>query len=247
MIRRAFVFSALSGTLLLAIAASAAAQDFQKSYKLGAGSQIRLGTVSGDVIVTAYDGDAVIVKATKEGRDRDQVEIEDRSTGNNIDIGVRYPKQCNCDASVKIEAQVPRSTSFRFDHISSVSGNVQVTGVTGQLKASAVSGDVHVTNVSGSVSASSVSGDVQVNIDRLEGTDDMKFSSVSGDVNVKLPSSLDAQVEISSMSGDIKNDFGIEVEQAKYGPHRSARRTLGAGARHLKMSSVSGSLSLYHN
>ena len=239
-------FSIATALVGFALAATAAAQDFQKTYRIGAGGQIRIGNVSGDVIVTAYDGDAIIVKGTKKGRDRDQVEIEDRSGTGNIDIGVHYPKHCNCDANIRFDVQVPRSVNYDFDHISSVSGDVRVTGVTGRLHASAVSGDVHITDVSGSVSASAVSGDVSVEINRLEGSDDMKFSTVSGDVSVMLPSSLAADVDISSFSGSIKTDFAIEVRAERYGSRNWARGKLGEGTRRLKMSSVSGDLSLRH-
>lgn len=229
-----------------ALAATAAAQDFQKVYTIGAGGQIRIGNVSGDVIVTAYEGNAIIVKGIKKGRDRDQVEIEDRSGTGNVDIGVRYPKNCNCDASIRFEVQVPHSVSYDFDRISSVSGDVRVTGVTGRLHASAVSGDVHINDVSGSVSASAVSGNVAVEINRLDGSDDMKFSTVSGNVSVTLPSSLAADVDISSFSGSIRTDFPVEVRAERYGSRNWARGKLGEGTRRLKMSSVSGDLSLRH-
>lgn len=236
------------GTALVgfALSATAAAQDFQKSYKIGAGGQIRIGNVSGDVIVTGYEGDSVVVTATKKGRDRDLIEIEDRSGSGNVDVGVRYPKRCNCDASLQFDVQVPRSVLYNFDQISSVSGDVRVSGVSGRLHASAVSGDVTIRDVSGTVSASAVSGDVQVEINRLDGADDMKFNTVSGDVNVSLPSNLDADVDMSSFSGSIKTDFAIEVRAERYGSRNSARGKLGEGSRRLKMSSVSGDLSLRH-
>ena len=242
--RKLIRFSIAAALAGFALAATASAQDFQKTYRIGAGGQIRIGNVSGDVIVTGYDGDSIVVTGTKKGRDRDQIEIEDRSGTANVDVGVRYPKNCNCDASIRFEVQVPRSVKYDFDHIASVSGDVNVTGVTGRLKASAVSGDVHITDVSGSVSASAVSGDVKVEINRLDGSDDMKFNTVSGDVSVTLPGSLDADVDMSSFSGSIKTDFAIEVRSERYGSRNSARAKLGEGSRRLKMSSVSGDLSL---
>jgi DUF4097 and DUF4098 domain-containing protein YvlB len=60
----------------------------------------------------------------------------------------------------------------------------------GKIKAESVSGDVAVHNVVGTVTASSVSGDVNVDIRRLQGTDDMKFSSISGDVHTYMRSGL---------------------------------------------------------
>lgn len=244
--KKLFRFTIAIALVGFGLSATAAAQDFQKTYRIGAGGQIRIGNVSGDVIVTGYDGDSIVVTATKKGRDRDMIEIEDRSGSGNLDIGVRYPKQCNCDASLQFDVQVPRSVLYNFDQISSVSGDVRVTGVTGRLHASAVSGDVTVQDVSGTVSASAVSGDVQVVINRLDGADDMKFNTVSGDVNVSLPSSLDADVDMSSFSGSIKTDFAIEVRSERHGSRNSARGKLGEGSRRLKLSSVSGDISLRH-
>lgn len=234
-----------SGILSLILAATAAAQDFQKSYRVAAGGQIHIGNVSGDVIVSGYDGDAVMVKGFKEGADRDRLDVEDRSGEGRVDIGVRYPRNCNCEASIRFEVQVPRSIKYDFDRVSSVSGNVEVSQVSGRIHATSVSGQVRVHDVSGSVSAKSVSGNVEVEIRRLDGaSDDMKFSSVSGNVDVSMPAEIDADVDMSSLSGGIKTDFPIEVTKERYGPRTNARGKLGNGSRRLQMSSVSGSLSL---
>lgn len=245
--RALFRLAAVSVFFVFALVGTAAAQDFQKSYQIGAGGEVRIGTVSGDVIVEGYDGSAIVVTGFKKGRDLDMVDIEDRSTAGNIDISVRYPKNCNCDVSVRFEVKVPRGVAYEFDRISSVSGNVEIRNVAGKVHASAVSGDVKVRNIAGSVSASSVSGDVDVEIDRLEGTDGMKFSSVSGDVDVRLPSSLGADISMSSFSGSVKSDFPIEIRQERYGSRNSARGKVGDGSRSLRMSSVSGSLSLTYS
>ena len=103
---------------------------------------------------------------------------------------------------------------------------------------------MRVKDVSGTVNAATVSGSVEVEIRRLEGKGDMKFSSVSGSVNVRLPADLDAEVEMSSVSGSLRTDFPIQVEEARYGPGRKARGRVGAGARTVRLSTVSGRVSL---
>jgi DUF4097 and DUF4098 domain-containing protein YvlB len=235
----------LAMALGIALATTAAAQDFQKSYQLPAGSSIRIGNISGDVTVTGYDGNAIVVTGTKQGPDKDIVQIEDRSSGGTIDVAVRYPHHCNdCNASVLFQVQVPRSISYNFTGIHSISGDVNVTGITGHLNASTVSGTVHVTDVAGSVSAKSVSGDVDVEISRLEGTDDMTFSTVSGSVIAKLPGSLDASVEMSSFSGTIDTSFPIEIKEDRFTSGHRASGQIGSGTRRLRMSTMSGNLSL---
>ena len=235
----------LSLALICLAAANASAQDFQKSYSLGSGGQIKIGNISGDVIVTGYNGGAVQVTAIKEGRDSDKVEVEDLSSGNRVEIRVRYPKRCDCDVSVKFQVQVPNSVRYDFEGISSVSGDVEINNVSGAVRASSVSGEVRVKDVNGTVNASSVSGSVEVEIRQLSGAEDMKFSSVSGSVNVRMPEGVDADVKMSTLSGSLKTDFPIEVKKReRYSPGMSASGRLGNGSRSLHLSSVSGSVNL---
>src|SRR5205085_7523967 len=70
------------------------------------------------------------------------------------------------------------------------------------VNASSVSGNVEVGEIAGTVSAKSVSGNVQVEIVKLDSSGNMDFSTVSGNVSVSVPGSLDAEVELSAMSGE---------------------------------------------
>jgi hypothetical protein len=248
----------------VAATATASAQDFQRSYTLAPGGSISVSSVSGDISILGYEGNAVTVTAYKEGRDRDLVEVEDLSTQNSVSVRARYPNNCNCDAGLRFEVRVPRSSNynFNFDKISTASGNIKAEGVSGRLqlntasgdvtlqsvggeiRASTASGTVRVRDAAGSVSANSASGDVDVELTRVEGDGDMRFSTASGDVHVRLPASLDARVDISTVSGSIDTNFAIEVKENKYGPGSSAHGQLGSGSRSLKISSASGDVSL---
>lgn len=247
---------------VLLVVSSTKGQDFQQSYKLAAGGSISVKNVSGDVSISGYDGDVVLVRGYKEGSDRDQVEVEDRSSGNRVDIGVRYASHCNCDASVRFEVSVPRSARYDLEKVSTASGNIEVEGVRGDINVSTASGDVTVREVSGRINAStasgemrvkdvtgtvnaqSASGDVEVEIARLQGMEDMKFTSASGDVNVRLPANLDADVSISTASGDIETDFPIQVKENRYGAGSEARALIGSGSRRIHISTASGDVTL---
>lgn len=238
------------------------AQDFQRTYRIEAGGSVSIKSVSGNVNVSGHDGDAIIVSGYKEGRDREMVEVEDRSSANAVEVSVRYPRECNCDVGVRFEVRVPRNVRYVFDHLGTASGNVAVSNVTGRVNARTASGNVEVSNVNGEVSASSASGDVRVGeirgtvnastasgnvsveIAQLDGAGDMKFSSASGNVEVRLPSNLDADVHMSTASGSIQTNFPIEVKKPRYGPSSQARGQLGSGSRVLRISSASGDVSL---
>lgn len=252
--------------LLLASAGVARAQDFERSYRIGPSGSVSIRNVSGNVEVTGHDGDSVLVRATKEGEDRDAVEVEDLSSGDRVEIRAKYPRDCyNCNASLKFEVRVPRDSSIRLDPISTASGDISVTNLRGQLRvttasgnvtvenvsgdinASTASGEMRVRNVSGSVSASSASGDVEVDIARLEGGEPMKFSSASGNVSVRLPSSIDADVVMSTASGRIRTDFPLQVRESRHGSGSRAEGRLGSGTRNVRISTASGDLSLTKN
>jgi DUF4097 and DUF4098 domain-containing protein YvlB len=85
---------------------------------------------------------------------------------------------------------------------------------------------------------------VEVELTRLDGAGDMKFSSASGDVHVRLPTNIDARVTMSTASGDIETNFPIEVKRDRYSSSSRAEGQLGSGARMLKISSASGNVSL---
>jgi DUF4097 and DUF4098 domain-containing protein YvlB len=254
----AFVLCALA-------AAGASAQDFQRSYNLGDGGSVEIANVSGDVNLTGYEGSAVVVNAYKTGRDRDMVEVEDDSTQGRVVLRAKYPNNCNCDASVRFEVRVPRSSNLSFDKISTASGNVKaegfsgrlhlstasgdvtVRGVGGEIRANTASGTVRIANATGTVNANTASGDVEVELTRVEGNGNMRFSSASGDVNVRLPSNIDARVSMSTASGDIETNFPIEVRRDRYGSGTRAEGQLGSGSRDLKISTASGNVSLKSN
>ena len=261
------IFIRLSGAVVLAClwtVTSAMAQDFQKSYRLAPEGSISIQNVSGNIVVRGYDGESVNVRGIKEGRDANQVDVEDLSTGNRIELRVRYPhcNNCSINASVKFEVQVPRGMRYQVGRLTTASGDIEVTGTRGSVRAATASGDVvvrdvtgtinvatasgqmNVKDVAGQVNASSASGDVEVEISRLEGNEDMRFSSASGDVSVRLPSNLDAEVEMSTVSGSVNTNFPLEVRKERHTGGASARGRVGSGARQLRISSASGNVSL---
>jgi hypothetical protein len=257
----------VAGALVLCMAAAVvtSAQDFQRSYNLGDGGTVEIANVSGDINLTGYEGSAVVVNAFKHGRDANLVEVEDLSTQGRVHLRVKYPSPCNCDASVRFEVRVPRSANINYEKISTASGNLKaedfsgrlhlttasgdvlVSRVGGEIRANSASGNVRVADATGQVNANSASGDVEVELTRLDGTGDMKFSSASGNVHVRMPSNVDAQVSLSTVSGDIETNFPIEVKRSRHGSGSRAEGQLGNGARTLKISSASGDVSFKSN
>ncbi len=259
--------TAWSATFLLVLSfttLTAPAQDFQKSYSLGQGARISVKNVSGEILVSGYNGRDVQVAAWREGPDAQLVQIVDETTAQGVSLGVQYPREGNCNASVRFDIKVPRGIEFAFDSLSNASGDVSVQDVTGTVRARTASGNVGIQQVQGNIDASSASGDVtvrqavgvvnartasgNVEVELLHQTpgDEMKFSSASGDVTVKAPGNLDAMVEMSTASGDLQTDFQLTIEDRAKGSGKSAHGQLGSGSCHVKLSTASGNVRLTH-
>jgi hypothetical protein len=237
--RKSIIGVVIAFTLLPAFA-----QDFRRNYTIRAGGQIVIGSRLGDVKVTGYTGESIEVVANKKGPDRDLIEIVDDSFGDRIELHTRYLQFGRGNARVDFEVLVPESVEYNFSRLSSFSGKVEVSDVVGRLRAESVRGDVEIRNVTGLVSAFSVSGNVRVDIDKVSGRSNMRFSSISGNIDVRAPGNLDALIDMSSESGLLRTDFPIDVQELRYGPGRSARGKLGSGRQILRISSVSGQVSL---
>jgi DUF4097 and DUF4098 domain-containing protein YvlB len=248
--------------MLASVSLVATAQDFQQSYPAAAGASVNIKSVSGNITITGSSGGQITVSGFKEGTDRDMVSVEDLSSGNTINVSSKYPRNCQCNASINFQVSVPQGVSLNFDNISTASGNVSIQNVTGRVNAKSASGDVTVqeasghisassasgnvtvTGVAGSVSARAASGNVEAHLSSISGSDNMEFASASGDVRVWVPDGLDADVNMSTSSGSLDTDFALQVDQHNYGPGKSAHGRLGSGARTLRLSTASGNVSL---
>jgi hypothetical protein len=224
------------------------AQDFHKSYDLSTGGQILIGTFLGNVKVAGYTGNKVEIKAYKKGPDRDSIQISDRSFGNRIELIAQYPPFYNGASSVDFDIRVPNSVEYNFDRLSSFGGDVEISDVSGRLRAGSIRGSVDVKDVRGMVSASSVSGHVSVEIKNLQAPSKqiMNIYSVSGNIDVSAPANMDAVIDMSTVSGTLKTDFPIDIQEQRYGSGRWARGKLGSGKQILRITSVSGRVSLIH-
>jgi DUF4097 and DUF4098 domain-containing protein YvlB len=239
---------------------SASAQDFQKNYQIPPGGQIKIHSSSGNVRISGYDGGSIIVTGYKEGRDREWLEIVDRSDSSHIDVLSQSVRHNNVRGDVRFEVEVPRGTAYTFEDISSSSGDVRVANISGDLRAhsssgnvkvfdvngsvraSSSSGNVEVTNASGEVDAKTSSGEVEARLSTLKPGGTYNFESSSGNVTVTVPATLDADVSMSTSSGSIGCEFPISVQGRLYSNKVNGR--IGNGSGRLRLDTSSGNVNL---
>jgi hypothetical protein len=254
--------------LLAALAVPAFAQnrgDFRWEKALPAGNQVSVNNINGDITVVPSTSGKVEVVGIKRGDsqyfDRLRADVQQTSRGvvicvldtdadsycdengmhsNSRNRSNRGDRDWN-NVSMSLEIAVPTNLMVSA---SSVSGDVSITGATGDVRANSVSGDIKLDRLrASSVSANTVSGDVEVSVQEFTGRGDLVFNSVSGDVTLDLPRQLDADLTMTTVSGEINSDFALTLGNGRMN-RRAVEARIGAGGRRLNLTTVSGDVKL---
>ncbi len=88
--------------------------------------------------------------------------------------------------------------------INTTSGDVKIAHVRGDLEVKAVSGDVTAGEVGGSLTVNTVSGDVDV---KEISSGRANIEALSGDINVAVTRGIGVYLDLSTMSGDVRNEL----------------------------------------
>ncbi|MFB3852876.1 MAG: DUF4097 domain-containing protein [Vicinamibacterales bacterium] len=144
-------------------------EPYTKVFRTGPAAVLDLGNIAGDIFVTGGRTDEISLSAVKRARDRggrtakeqmDLVTIEAVEAGGRVEVRTRYPREArNVNVSVDFTVNVPsRATVI----VKSVSGNVTIRSVAGEVRAESVSGNVVANGTGQTVHLKSVSGNVEV-------------------------------------------------------------------------------------
>lgn len=192
---------------------------------------LEIGLINGDILVTSYDGQEVMVTATIENDnmvksrnpERDREERSDappgmkRISGSSVEIGAEEE-----DNRVEIHTESwkkPTNLSVKvpenFDlKLNTIHGVIQINNISGKMDISNVNGSILMDQITGSVLANTVNGEVKVNFLKAN-SDPMSFATLNGDVDITLPSNIKATALLKTDRGEIFTDFDMPTESAR--------------------------------
>jgi hypothetical protein len=175
-------------------------------------------------------------------------------------VTVRVPRTCTSQVGV-VSASAVMSGLAAKSWVKGVSGAITLDGVSGEVDANTVSGAVEAqgldgrmsfTTVSGDLtvaggylerfSVNSVSGDVTADLD-LDPLGRAEVTTVSGEVTLRLQAEADASVNLHSMSGDVRSEFG-GLQRSSIPMSHSVSGNVGSGSGHVSVTTVSGRVML---
>jgi len=146
----------------------------------------------------------------------------------------------NTDATADIVAELPANVVV--DAVNNT-GDVNIEGITGGVRARTVNGDVEAENVGGKVTLESTNGDVKMTTEPGASIGAIALNTTNGDVHAELPHDVQGAFDISTVNGDVRSEFALEPT-SKSEHARRFRGQIGAAERSIKLRSVNGSVVL---
>jgi DUF4097 and DUF4098 domain-containing protein YvlB len=216
---------------------------FRQSYALGPNGRVVIQNFYGDVRITAWDRDEVLVEAVKRSSDPrrlGEAQIVVDSSSELVSIRTQYAGlDTDHPASVEYRITVPRNANL--ENVKLVNGGLSIVGVTGPVKASAINGNIKVERLEGTADLSTVNGRLDADFERVSPSNPISLSSINGAIRLSLPAGAGASLIANNASGGIESVFG-HVCRVSSG-HR-LRTNVGRGGAPIRMRNVNGGISI---
>lgn len=239
-------------------------EEINRSFTLSRGARVEVSSISGSVEIRTSEGNRAEVHIVRMAPNREDFLLRKftiQHTPNSLIVRAEDERQDRANRQVQIRERVvlelPRQIELAVNSISgpvivgSVAGPMQASSISGPLtignvgdavKLSSISGSVRLGSVTGHLTASSVSGSLSVAVTRLDRRG-IQLSSISGPVELRFEDELNADLDVTNISGRVQLDVpNVTLQRAANGSNVKAR--IGSGGVPISMSSISGSVRL---
>lgn len=178
-----------------------------RTFAIGANGEFDLENISGDIQIRPGSGRDVTIEIRRHARGRTEsdartglsrVRVETLHRGDRVTARTVYPNERQSNYSVSVDYIVTAPAGTRVN-ARTVSGDVTVGAITGDLSVHTTSGDMRITNATRLLTAKTASGDVVLTGVGAEGL--LTASTLSGDVTATGVKAR--RLELTSVSGDV--------------------------------------------
>ena len=210
---------------------------FAKTFALGDGSKLTIKNLNGNITVTGWDEPKAEVKVIRRGSDRATPVFFTESGGN---LSIRTA-QTRGNQDIRFEVRLPRELA-RVE-LSSTNGVIKISDVTAEILVDGTNGAIELANVIGASKIRTTNGSIKASL--LEASDrSMEFESTNGSIDLTVPPGFEADLDASTIHGNINIDesFGVQVEKGVVG--QKAKGEIGQGVERLKLATVNGNIKL---
>jgi len=232
---KSLVVRASLATVALSVAlVSARAEEWSKTYNLSGRPDLRVETSDANIRVTTWDQNTIEAKVitTHYKIGEGGIRIDERQTGDSVEIEVHYPHH-NFNIGweshrVEVIVQMPREGRV---NLRTGDGKIDVAGLKGEMDLHTGDGSINLDSVDGKLHATTGDGHIQASgrFDELglktgDGHVDVRAKSGSslaagwrletgdGSVSLEVPGDLSADVDLHTSDGHIDLDMPVTTE-----------------------------------
>jgi hypothetical protein len=219
----------------------------------------------GDVRVTGYDGEYIIINATL--RYISEQDVKGKVEGSNIRPVPGHAIRMNGleknnvitlnsnshERTIDLEIQLPYRFSIHIEKLDC--GEIVVHNISGEIEVSSESGDVNLSGITGSAVVNTVEGNIRARFAGVTSNVPMAFTSVTGNIDLFFPEDTRASLKMRTDHGEIMSGFNIDMEKKRAGGGKSKETgiqrafleewthgTIGGGGPQFLLRSYSGNI-----
>ncbi|MDN5215607.1 DUF4097 family beta strand repeat-containing protein [Fulvivirgaceae bacterium BMA12] len=231
-----------------------------QTYKVAAASSVKELEIiisNTHLDIQGHDGNEILITS------KYNVETDERAVGlttiyqtaeDNTGIGINLTQSTEKITLLKVSRRkegsflirVPKKLHLVISENEWQGEEINITDMPGSIRVHANNSDISLKNVQGPVYAKTTSGDITGTFSNRTKIKQANISSVSGTIDISLPADLPANLDISSISGEIYSDFDLQLKKAdhhkgleKIGGGRKTKATINGGGIKLVFSSIS--------
>ena len=237
-------------SLLTSLAMADVKETEEFALDINPGGRISLENINGDIRITGNEGDTVnIIASKKAGKQEymDELKIVVDADSDYIRIETRHPSNKdswlnwgnNHSGSVSYVLTVPAGVNL--DKISTVNGDVEISSMSGKVKAETVNGDLVASGLVADVDLETVNGGIDAEFDSLGASQRVSAEAVNGRIVLKLPADASARLHAETVNGSIDaDDFDLDIDKGFIG--RECDGQIGGGDARIALDTVNGSI-----
>jgi len=238
----AVLLPAVAGNVLLASVIRPSQTEFRHLYALPSNGRVVIENAYGDVSITGWDRDEVLVEATTRSTDAkslgDALVVVEPSA-ELLSIHTQYAgSQSRQPASVEYRITVPRGVNLQ--EIKLTNGGLSLNGLAGPVKASAVNGSITALQLGGQADLSTINGGVVASFQSVSRANPISLTSVNGAIRLSIPHAAGPALTASNLSGGIASDIG-RVSRTGHGERLVVK---GSGVQ-IRLRNVNGGIAIH--
>jgi len=233
--------------------AEQASDEWRKSYELQAGGRVEISNVNGKIEVSPGQGNAVEVYAKKIGKGSskeaakqaiDKIQIVDSTNGGVIKVETKVERGGggmfnHSQAQVEYVVRVPANAEV---NLLTVNGGVEITGLTGRIKAEATNGGIRGRDIAGEIEAVTTNGGVEVELASVP-AGGVKLECTNGGIELQLPADAKATLSARVANGGIDTN-GLNLQSRGESSRRRLDADMNGGGPRISLEGTNGGISI---